>query len=803
MLLRYRLIFFIFFAFTTGVCAQTLTVVDIDTGEPLDLVSVSCDSPKAFAITNETGEVDLTLFKEGTEIQFRLLGYDSFSASYYELAEAGFKISLESSFLNMDEVVVSASRWRETSGDVPVRVIAVSAREVALQQTQTAADLLGISGKVFIQKSQQGGGSPMIRGFATNRLLYSIDGVRMNTAIFRGGNIQNVISLDPFAMEQTEVVFGPGSVIYGSDAIGGVMSFKTLTPQFSLSNKRLITGKATVRTATANHEQTGHFHINVGWKKWSMLTSLSANNYDHLRMGSHGPEDYLKTHLVQIQDSLDVVLENEDPLIQSPSAYAQVNLMQKVRFKPVDNWDIQYGFHLSETTPYGRYDRHLRTTDGLPRYAEWKYGPQKWMMNNLSINHTANGNIFDQISVRFAHQAFEESRINRNLNNAERFIRMEEVGALSANVDMLKSFGTQNKMFYGVEYVLNRVTSTGIDENINSGKKQAGPSRYPNATWESMGAYISHRYKILESLVIQAGIRYNYFKLKADFNTDFYTFPFSTATLNKGSVSGSLGLVYRPSETLVLSTNLARGFRAPNVDDVGKIFDSEPGAVIVPNPDLESEYAYNFDLNLAKIIARKLKVDFSVYYTLLDNALVRRDFQLNGSDSIVYDGVLSQVQAIQNAAQAKVYGLQAGFEVQLPVGFGITSDFNIQVGEEELADGTKSPSRHAAPWFGVTRITFAKDNLNLQWYATYQGTRDYADMPFEERGKTEIYAADEDGNPYAPGWLTLNFKALYQFSEYFTVGAGIENITDRRYRPYSSGISAAGRNFILSFTAAF
>ena len=108
----------------------------------------------------------------------------------------------------------------------PKKITPIPKAEVEFQNPQTAADLLGISGKVYVQKSQQGGGSPMIRGFATNRLLYSVDGVRMNTAIFRGGNIQNVINLDPFAISSTEVLFGPASVIYGSDAIGGVMSFQ-------------------------------------------------------------------------------------------------------------------------------------------------------------------------------------------------------------------------------------------------------------------------------------------------------------------------------------------------------------------------------------------------------------------------------------------------------------------------------------------------------------------------------------------------------------------------------------------------
>ena len=239
-----------------------------------------------------------------------------------------------------------------------------------------------------MQKSQQGGGSPMIRGFATNRLLYSIDGVRMNTAIFRGGNIQNVISLDGFVIDKTEIVFGPGSVMYGSDAIGGVMSFQTLTPRFSLEDKTRVSGSAVSRISSANEEKTAHFDVNVGWKKWALVTSISSNNFGDLRMGSHGPEEYLRPFYVQRQNGVDVVVTNEDPLVQKPTAYSQINVMQKVRFAPNENWDIQYGLHFSETSSYSRYDRHIRyDNDGLPRYGEFNYGPQKWIMNKFMISH--------------------------------------------------------------------------------------------------------------------------------------------------------------------------------------------------------------------------------------------------------------------------------------------------------------------------------------------------------------------------------------------------------------------------------
>lgn len=782
---------------------QVFTVKDRNTGAPLEMVTLMSDKPQAYVTTNAKGQCDLKPFKGAALIKIRSLGYKTEIFDYKALESAGFQLLLTPSAINMDEVVISASRWNQSRSDVPQKVVTIAPRDVALQNPQTAADLLSMSGKVFMQKSQQGGGSPMIRGFATNRLLYTVDGVRMNTAIFRAGNIQNVISLDPLATEHTEVLFGPGSVIYGSDAIGGVMSFQTLTPQFSMSDKPIITGKAVTRYASANEENTGHFDINVGWQKWAMLTSISANKFGDLRMGSDGPDEYLRPFFVVRQDSLDVVVTNPDPRVQTPSGYSQINLMQKVRFKPNDAWDFQYGFHYSETSEYARYDRHIRYKKGLPRYGEWSYGPQKWMMNNLNIEHHAQNLLFDAMTVRLAQQRFDESRISRDINKPGREIRTEKVDAFSGNLDFTKSLGGQHKLVYGAEAVWNDVVSTGVDQNIVTGVSRAGASRYPLSTWGSYALYVNEQYKPAEQLTLQVGARYNQFVLDADFDTTFYPFPFTHAETNNGALTGSLGAVYHPVPNWAVSLSLATGFRSPNVDDMGKVFDSGDGIVVVPNPDLKAEYVYNAEAGIAGVIGEVVKVDVTGYVTRLDHAMVRRDFTLNGLDSLVYDGEMSKVQALQNAAKADIWGIEAGVEVKLPAGFGISSNVNYQHGEEELEDGSTSPSRHAPPWYGVSRLTYQADRLNLQLYAMYSGERKYTDMPEEEKGKPEIYAVDADGNPWSPGWYTLNFKAMYQFADNLTVSAGLENLTDQRYRPYSSGIVASGRNFILSLKATF
>lgn len=783
--------------------SQTIFIKDLETNQPLEAVTLYSDKTKAFAISNIHGQADISSFKGAEKIEIRGSGYKKEIRSFAELQNLGFILSLVYSSISMDEIVVSATKWNQNSKDAPEKITAIIAKEVSLQNPQTAADLLGISGKVFIQKSQQGGGSPMIRGFSTNRLLYVVDGVRMNTAIFRSGNLQNVISLDPFATEKTEVLFGPGSVIYGSDAIGGVMSFHTLRPQLALDEKGLVSGNLSTRYSSANQEKTGHFDLKIGWKKWASVSSFTSNNFGDLRMGSKGPSEYLRPFYVQRIDSVDRIITNDDPRTQRPSGYSQINMMQKIQFNPNEHWDFQYGLHYSETSEYSRYDRHIRYRKGLPRYGEWYYGPQKWLMNNASVTHSRSNRIYDQMTLRTAYQYFEESRIDRDINNKNRHLRIEKVNAYSVNLDFNKSIGLKNKLYYGLEFVHNKVMSSGIDEDISTGIKITGPSRYPQAKWNSFAAYLNDQYKITDKILIQGGLRYNQYQLNADFDTSFYAFPFTKANIDQGALTGSLGMVFRPTEKWVFSVNASTGFRSPNVDDAGKVFDSSPGRVIIPNPDLKAEYAYNGEIGVAKVFGEILKIDITAYYTFLQDALVRRNSTLNGQDSVVYDGTLSQVESIQNAAIATVYGIQAGLEIKLAPRFRFFTDINFQKGEEETDNGTKSPIRHAPPTYGVSRISYSTQNLMVQLYTIYSAERKFEDLPLEEQTKTEIYAIDKNGKPWSPGWYTLNFKAMCRIHENLSVSAGVENITDQRYRPYSSGIVAPGRNVVLSLKASF
>ena len=309
----------------------------------------------------------------------------------------------------------------------------------------------------------------------------------------------------------------------------------------------------------------------------------------------------------------------------------------------------------------------------------------------------------------------------------------------------------------------------------------------------------SYKYKPNPKFVFQSGVRYNYVVANADFteNNAFLNLPFDDANIDTGALTGTAGISWMPSEIIQWKLNASTAFRAPNIDDIGKVFDSEPGSVVVPNPNLKAEYAYGAELGLKLNFDNVCIIDMATYYTFLDNALVRSDFTLNGDSQIEYDGELSTVQAVQNISKERIYGFEAGISFKVSNNLKLISQYNVVGGTQE-DNGLELPVRHVVPNFGNTHLVWKKDKLQIDAFAEYNNELSFDQLAASEYDKDYIYALDDNGNPYSPSWYTLNLRTQYQISEATTITAAIENITDQRYLTYSSGIAAPGRNLIMS-----
>jgi len=415
-------------------------------------------------------------------------------------------------------------------------------------------------------------------------------------------------------------------------------------------------------------------------------------------------------------------------------------------------------------------------------------------MQQLQIAYTHKTRIWDELRFTLARQHFEESRITQRLNQADQLIRTENVRVLSLNVDANRTIGEKSELYYGFEGVDNRVHSKGVARIGNSLFPAA--SRYPDGSlMQSAALYMTAKYHPDPAWTVLGGVRYSALRLDAPFDTVFYSFPFQEARLHFAALNGSLGAVWHPGKDWQLNLHFASAFRAPNIDDIAKVFDSEPGRVIVPNPDLRPEYAYNAELGAVRSIASKLRLAMTGYYTLLRQVMVRKDFQLNGRDSILYDGIPSRVLALQNGGPGHIYGIEFSFEAALLRGLNWKSSFNWQRGfESDPVSGAKQYLRHVVPAFGVSRLTYRYRHFRGALFTRFSAAVPADRLSVSERAKPHIYAKNANGQPWSPAWWTLNLRVSWYPDAHARIGISLENILNRRYRPYSSGIAAPGRN---------
>ncbi len=794
--MKRRVLWLIIFLFSlSGVIAQSIIVTD---EASLPIKGVKITDGQSVVFTDSLGKADISLFQD-KDVALYKDGYMPLWITWQQLEANNFKVILKPDHFELEGIVVSANKWEQPISEVPRSLVPVKLYNITMFAPQTMADLLGTTDKVYIQKSQLGGGSPMIRGFAANRVLIVVDGVRMNNAIYRSGNLQNVISLDPFVLEESEIIMGPASNLYGSDALGGVMDFHTKEPMFSSDGHLKVRSNIAAGFWSADMATSTHLDLGVSGRRLASITSITLNNYNDLRMGRVGPQEYLRKFFVSHTDTGDIVVNNPDSLIQIPSGYGQMYVMQKLRFKVNDHNDLAYSLHYSSTTNIPRYDRLILLKKDLPKYAQWYYGPQKWIMNHLRWTNTAHTKLWDNLRLVLAYQDYTESRHDRKFRDSLLRNRTEHVLVYSANLDVMKRLGGKTELFYGAEMVANKIGSFANKENIYTDSIMPAPTRYPNGSIYNTGAlYMQTKTLLLDGkLTLSLGVRYSRVWLYAPFDTTFYNFPFKQAQLNKGALSGSAGFVYKFNRSVAYRFNLATGFRAPNIDDIGKVFDSEPGSVIVPNSHLGPEYAYTVDNGL-RVLGERIYFDIAAFYTYLDHAIVRSAYTFNGQDSIIYDGEMSRVQALVNADYAQVWGTEIELGVRIGRLFTWKNYFTYMRG----FDSHGNTLRHVPPMFGSSHLMFGQAHVKSDLFVRFNGEIPYDQLAPSEKHKPHLYAIDANGNPYYPAWWTLNASLKYNWGRlllYFN----LENILDKRYRPYSSGVTGPGRSLNFGFVYQF
>lgn len=692
---------------------------------------------------------------------------------------------------NIEEIKINSNKIKVDKNQTPSQIEIISKEKIEFQNFQTTADMLANSGFLFVQKSQQGGGSPVIRGFEASRILLLVDGVRMNNLIFRTGHLQNIITIDENFLETAIVQYGPTSSLYGSDALGG--SINMITKNAKLNSG--FSGNVNTRYSSANEEKSGYFDINYGTEKFASLTAFSYNDFGDLRMGkrkNHNGDFFGERNTyVQTSNNIDVLTVNDNKYIQVGSAYKQYNFMQKLVYSSKNGFKHNLNFQYATSSDINRYDRLTdKTSTGL-RSAEWYYGPQKRLLGVYSLEKE---NVFSNTDFKLdaGYQQVEESRINRNFGSANRNNRIEKVKvySLAANFETKLKIGN---LYYGIENYYDDLKSTAFRENIKTLDITPLDTRYPNGKNNMMrnDLYISYSSKRYKTTNFSAGARVGYANLNSTIaDNTVFPLPFSEIKQQNFTYSGNLGLVHNASDNFILKTNISSGYRVPNIDDLAKIFESGAGTLIVPNKDLKPEQTVTGDLGfIIKSKSNKHQFEATYFYTQLYDAIVTDKFTYNGSSTYDFgSGDIRNVIANQNLGKAFVTGVNGNVKAALAKSLEFNGSYNITLGRVTTG-GNNRPLDHIPPYFGKLGLSYTPNWGTLEAYLLFNGKKQLSD--YSTSGEDNLVYAPANG---MPAWETYNFKAASKPMYGFTVYTGVENILDTQYRNFASGINAAGRN---------
>lgn len=815
-----------FVAIAVNAYSQKVRVIDKSNLKPV--INAVLTSGTTTAKSDILGYADISAFQGAEKITVTASDYITQTVSYSMISSGNFQILMSEKSYRTDEIVVSADKFQENSKFLPRQIEVLNSEDIAYSNTQTTADLLQNTGQVFVQKSQLGGGSPVLRGFEANKVLIMIDGVRFNNLIFRGGHLQNVLRIDENVLNRTEVLFGAGSTLYGSDALGGVMSFYTKDPILSLTNRSLTTGTAFYRYSSADNENTGHVNFSIANNKLGFLGGFTYSNFNALRMGANDVKNpaWLRRFIQQRGNGKDTMIATTDYFLQDPSGYNQWDILGKFLINQSPNVNHTFNFQYSNTFDIPRYDRlnTINPNTGNYTVAQWFYGPEKRMLASYKLGLRASKTIFDNSKILLAYQDINESRNSRNFQSSatsQNFgqlnlvTRDESVHVYSLNADfekMLRNMSNSQSfhdLTYGIEGYYNTVESTADAVNVNTGAISDASTRYPDGDdymW-SFAAYVADNWRLSNKVNSNIGLRYSYVQLGASFeDTTFYKFkdlyPGGVEQKN-GALSGNLGFTFLPQDAWKIYINGSSGFRAPDIDDLAKIFETVPGSgttygtVIVPNPDLGPEYTYNGELGVSNVFSNKLFAQAIGYYTYITDAIVTGPYTVDGKSVIIYDGDSSNVWANQNSGSGFIWGTTLNLNCDFTNYLSMTNTATYTYGRVNT-DSTDQPLDHIPPLYGKSAIVVGLNKFKGEFNIMYNAWKLKKD--YSASGEDNFQDATPDG---MPNWFTLNTKVAYQMNNYLQIQLEINNLLDRNYRVFSSGINAAGINSVLTLRGTY
>lgn len=660
----------------------------------------------------------------------------------------------------LEEVQVTATRERASSRGVSQGVTIVARDELAWHTPLTAVDHLRGEPGTYVQQTTPGQGIPIIRGLKGSEVLHLVDGFRLNNAIFRNAPNQYVALVDAWNLERIEAVRGPGAAFHGAEAMGGVVQFLTRAPHFE-GQPMQLRGNAGVQWGSADSRLATQLEAEVGNERWLAQLGGTQQTVQEMRAGGGEtlPHTAFRAHGAHARVAF------------APSADLRVTLQAQYTAQPetprVDA--LVPGFGQSR-----------------PDFSEHVLRPQRREFAQLRVESDRAQVWADSVDVQLGAQRMTDDRLTRDFQAPHREDEKNSSTLLGAIGHFTKRLqrnrGTSHALSYGFEVYHDTVDSSRERIRLADGFTTGRPSRFPDgSTMSWVGVYAADRWSPRDWLELTGGLRYTRYDIELPPNVDGIA-----VEMQPGDVSGNFGLVVRTSDTLNLVANIGRGFRAPNVFDLG-MFGARGNRFSIPNPDLAPESVLTYDLGM-KYASGDWRGELFAFRSNYRDKIT----QVLTGDIDMAGRLIVQS---RNATRLALHGLEAGLTWQGSDRASVSATATWTRGEETLA-GDSYPADRVPPFFGRVSARFGLSATlavepTIFWAARQDrlSPRDAVDPRMNPRGTA--------------GWASASIRAAWNPTRSFTAYVGVENLADRRYREHGSGFDAPGRNAFASVALSF
>ena len=634
------------------------------------------------------------------------------------------------------EVVVTATRVERQLFETPHAVSVAGDQDVSESNAARTPDLLSGTEGVLIQKTNVGGGAPYIRGLIGKQVLILVDGVRLNNSFYRYGPHQYLNTIDPGIVERIEVVRGPVSVLYGSDALGGVINVITKRrTEFPKAGETVWTTQ--LHAETADRQWAGRVQVegnrgNLGW-----IGGINVKTFDDLRGGGKVG-------------------------VQTPTQYDELGGDIKLNYRPDPK---QEWIFAHQTTR--QYDVPKTSEVTLGNKLKFNYEPQLRSFSYIEYRARDALGVFDgmKLNLSFNRQKEGEEVIANSAPTTEtREITDVKTGGITG--EFTSRVGAMQRLTYGFDYYGDHFDTEKKSINLTTGVATAvAPGTPDGAKYSGWGVYVQDEIALGRRAEIIAGARYARFDAEGTLGSNSLSFSGSKLT-------GSLHGLYRMAPHWNLVGGIAQGYRAPNMEDFfGRVdFVSE-----IPNTQLRPEKSLNREIGV-KYYSPQTSGDFFLFDAGYDDLIVRTT-------------VLPGVKQRQNLKRATIRGAEAGIRHAFDTQWSMSGNLTYTWGQDK---DTQQPLQRIPPLYGTLRARY--EHTPAQWYEVYTNwARKQTRLSPEDLTDARIPSGG------TPGYATLNLRTGFRPSRDQEWLIGLENLGDIQYKTHGSGVYAPGLNLSVTW----